>query len=256
VNKDKRKRGKVKIALVGKYTGLKDSYMSHIRALDHSSAEVGTNIQIEWIEAGDIERRKVIRKLKNTNGIIIPGGFGKRGSEGKIKAVSIARENSIPFLGICFGFQLAAIEFGRNVLGFKDANSSELDPKTTHPVVDLLPEQLDISDMGGTMRLGAQPININKDSFAHEIYQSTRISERHRHRYEINPEFIQQFEDAGLIFSGRSPDKIRMEIAELKGHPYFLASQFHPEFKSRPTRPAPLYYGLVKAAVVHSKKQK
>ncbi len=256
VNRDKRKRGKVKIALVGKYTGLKDSYISHIRALDHASAEVGTNIQIEWIEAGDIERRKVIRKLKNTNGIIIPGGFGKRGSEGKIKSVSIARENSIPFLGICFGFQLAAIEFARNVLGFKDANSSELNPKTTHPVVDLLPEQLDISDMGGTMRLGAQPININKDSFAHEIYQSTRISERHRHRYEINPEFIHQFEDAGLIFSGRSPDKIRMEIAELKGHPFFLASQFHPEFKSRPTRPAPLYYGLVKAAVVHSKKRK
>ncbi len=255
VNKDKRKRGKVKIALVGKYTGLKDSYMSHIRALDHAGTEVGTNIKIVWLEAGDIEKRRVNKKLEKANGILIPGGFGQRGSEGKIHAVRVAREKGIPFLGICFGFQLAAIEFARNVLNLKGANSSELNPKTRFPVVDLLPEQLDVSDMGGTMRLGAQPIVIQKGSFAHQLYKSLKISERHRHRYEINPNYLEKIENAGLRFSGRSPDKIRMEIAELKGHPYFLASQFHPEFKSRPNRPTPLFLGFVKAAYKHKKRK-
>ncbi len=255
VNKDKRKRGKVKIALVGKYTGLKDSYISHIRALGHASVQTGTNVEIIWLESRDIEKRRVNKKLERANGILIPGGFGVRGSEGKIHAIKVAREKKIPFLGICFGFQLAAIEFSRNVLGLKGANSSEFDPKTRHPVVDLLPEQLDISDLGGTMRLGAQTVIITKGTNANKLYNTTKVSERHRHRYEINPEYLDEMENAGLIFSGRSPDKIRMEIAELKGHPYFMASQFHPEFKSRPNRPAPLFLGLVKAAIKHKKRK-
>jgi CTP synthase len=254
VNKLIAREDKVTIALIGKYTGLKDSYISHIRALDHAGTELGVDVNIEWVETEDLEQGKKIQKIRKANGIIIPGGFGHRGSEGKILAAKIARENKIPFLGICFGFQLAIAEFARNVLGLENANSSELNHSTPYPVIDLLPEQMTIKDMGGTMRLGSQYVGIEKGTKAYELYKNKVIYERHRHRYEVNPEYIPQIEKAGFKFSGKSKDKIKMEIAELKGHPYYMASQYHPEFQSRPTKPAPLYYGLVGAAIKHAKK--
>jgi CTP synthase len=245
----------VKIALIGKYTGLKDSYISHLKALDHSGTEQGAFMEMVWLESDELEDMnysRVRQKLSGANGIIIPGGFGKRGSEGKIMAIRYARENGVPFLGICFGFQLAVIEFCRNILKLKNANSSELDPKTKYPVVTLLPEQNNIKNMGGTMRLGLYPIEIEKESFIYDIYKNKKILERHRHRYEINPEYISKIEENGLLFPGRSPDKIRMEIAHLQNHLFFVASQFHPEFKSRPMAPAPLYYNFVRAAIKHN----
>jgi len=248
------RKEKVTIALIGKYTGLKDSYISHIRAMDHAGAELGADVDILWVETEDLEQGKKIQKIKKANGIIIPGGFGHRGSEGKILAAKIARENKIPFLGICFGFQLAVVEFSRNVLGLENANSSELNHTTPYPVIDLLPEQMGVKNLGGTMRLGSQYVGIEKGSKAFELYKNKVIYERHRHRYEVNPDYIEKIEKAGLKFSGKSQDGIKMEIAELKAHPYYIASQFHPEFQSRPTRPAPLYYGLVAAAIKHAKK--
>ena len=259
VNQAINREGRVKIALIGKYTGLKDSYISHLKAMDHSGTELGTFVDVKWIESDDLEnltQKMVDKKLEDVNGVIIPGGFGKRGSEGKMMAIRFARENNVPFLGICFGFQLAVIEFCRNVLKIKDATSSEFDKRSKYQIVTLLPEQNGVKDMGGTMRLGLYPVLIDKNSHVYEIYKKQKIFERHRHRYEINPEFISQIEANGLIFSGRSPDKVRMEIARLKGHPYFLASQFHPEFKSHPMKPAPLYYHLVKAAIEHEKKMR
>ncbi len=257
VSKANNRKKSVKIALIGKYTGLKDSYISHIKALDHSGIQLGTGVDIVWLEATDLENGKgksISEQLSNVNGVLIPGGFGIRGSEGKIMAISFARENQIPFLGICFGFQLAVIEFCRNILNMKDAHSSELKPKTKHPVITLLPEQNSIEDMGGTMRLGNYPINIDENSFIYQIYKKTKIIERHRHRYEINPEYISLIENNDLLFPGRSPDNRRMEIAHLTSHPYFIASQFHPEFRSRPLAPAPLFYHFVSAAMVHKKK--
>jgi CTP synthase len=256
VNKLMNRKEKVKIALVGKYTGLKDSYISHIRALDHAGTELGSDVDILWIDSEDLETGKKIKKLRNVNGIVIPGGFGHRGSEGKIIAAKLARENNIPFLGICFGFQLAIIEFCRNYLNLKNANSSELDNSTEYPVIDLLPEQKDVKDLGGTMRLGSQYVKIEKGTKAYDLYNTPVIYERHRHRFEVNPDYISKLEKSGIKFSGKSKDKRKMEIAELKGHIYFMASQFHPEFQSRPTKPAPLYKGLVAAAIKHKKKSK
>jgi CTP synthase len=246
-----RKR-EVTVALVGKYTGLKDSYISHIRALDHAGTELGVNTNIFWVEADDLEQGKLTKKMKNLDGIIIPGGFGRRGSEGKILAAKIARENNIPFLGICFGFQMAVVEFARNVLNLDRANSSEIDKSTEYPVIDILPEQKIIEDMGGTMRLGAQMVRIEKNTIAYDLYRTNVAYERHRHRFEVNPDYISMIEDAGFKFSGKSKDHRKMEIAELAGHPYFIASQYHPEFLSRPGSPAPLYYGLVAAAIKHA----
>ncbi|UCH90199.1 MAG: CTP synthase (glutamine hydrolyzing) [Thermoplasmata archaeon] len=256
VNKLTSREGEVNIALVGKYTGLKDSYISHIRALDHAGTELGVNINILWMDSEDLEQGRKLKKMRNTDGIIIPGGFGHRGSEGKILAAKLARENKIPFLGICFGFQLAVIEFCRNVLNLKNANSAELNSSTPYPVIDLLPEQKGIKDLGGTMRLGAQYVRIEKGTKAYNLYKETVVYERHRHRFEVNPEYIHQIENAGMKFSGKSKDNIKMEIAELKNHPYYVASQFHPEFKSRPTNPAPLYRGLIAAAIAHMNKSK
>lgn len=237
----------VTVAIVGKYTHLKDSYISHIEALNHTSALLKTNVNIKWVEADDSVPNKTPSMLENVDGIVVPGGFGKRGALGKIEATRFARENKIPFLGICLGFQLAVAEFCRNVLGLEGAISTEFDADTPHPVVDILPEQKNVVDLGGTMRLGACPVIIEEGSMAHALYGSREISERHRHRYEINPEYIKQIEASGFKFTGKSPDERRMEIAELEGHPYFLASQFHPELKSRPMKPAPLYVGLVRA---------
>ncbi len=249
-------KGEVEIAIVGKYTGLKDSYISHKQALAHSSAETGVNVKIRWLEADDIERDGDIDKfLHGVDGVVIPGGFGNRGIEGKIMSIKYARENGIPFLGICLGFQLATIEFSRNVLGMKEADSTEFDRNTPYPVIDLLPEQKDVKKMGGTMRLGEQKVFIEKGSTAYKLYGKTEISERHRHRYEVNPDFIEKIQEGGFIFTGKDSEGIRMEIGELKEHPYFIATQFHPEFKSRPMKPAPVYLGLVKAAMEYRKKK-
>ncbi len=256
VNRANNRKKHIKIALIGKYTGLKDSYISHIKALDHSGTELGTFVDIEWLESEDLEKlpyRSVSNKLKDVNGVLIPGGFGKRGSKGKMQAIRFARENKVPFLGVCFGFQLAVIEFCQKVMNISDAHSSELFPKTKHPVVTLLPEQNEITDMGGTMRLGIYPVNIDKNSPIFKIYKQQRIYERHRHRYEVNPEYIEKIKKYGLLFPGRSPDDRRMEIAYLKSHPFFIASQFHPEFKSHPMAPAPLYCHFVKAAIENKK---
>ncbi|NIP35329.1 MAG: CTP synthase (glutamine hydrolyzing), partial [Thermoplasmata archaeon] len=248
-------RNKVEIGLIGKYTHLKDSYISHVEALNHTGALVGANVNIRWLEAEDIEEGKVKRPFDGLNGIIVPGGFGWRGSEGKIMAAKWAREHKVPFLGICLGFQMATSEFSRNVLDLEDANSSEFNPRTPHPVIDLLPEQGAVKEMGGTMRLGSHLVLLDKGCKAAKLYGSTEIYERHRHRYEVNPEYIGRIEDAGLRYVGRAPDKIRMEVFELEGHPYYVGCQFHPELKSRPTRPAPLFVGLVRAAVENKKER-
>ena len=246
----------VKILLVGKYMDQRDSYMSHYEAFTHAGAELNTKVEFLRMEAEDMDKEGSRHLLEEADGILIPGGFGVRGTEGKIEAIKFARENKVPFLGVCLGFQLANIEFARNVLAMHDANSTEFDPHTTHPVVDLLPEQKDVTKKGATMRLGAQEVLVEKGSMAEKLYGATKIVERHRHRYEINPHYIDRIQEKGLKYTGRSPDGKRMEIAELQGHPYFIGSQFHPEFKSRPKRPAPLHYGLLKAALEFSKKTK
>lgn len=236
----------VEIAIIGKYTHLKDSYISYIEALHHCTAETGIKTNIRWIEAEDIEKEGT-KYLENVHGIIVPGGFGERGIEGKITAVNYARERKIPFLGVCLGFQLCVAEFCRNVLGLEEANSTEF-KKTKNPVIDLLPDQRKIKALGASMRLGAHPVIIKKNTLAYSLYGKTKIYERHRHRYEVNPKYIEQIESKGSLFTGKSPDKKRMEILELNDQRYFIASQFHPEFKSRLGAPAPLFLGLVKAA--------
>ncbi len=238
----------VEIALVGKYTHLQDSYMSHMEAFRHAGAKADARVNIRWIESVDVEK-KGVSILDGVQGILVPGGFGERGTEGKIMAIEYARENGIPFQGVCLGFQLATIEFARHVLGLEGAHSSEFDPKTPYPVVDLLPEQKKVRDKGATMRLGAHEVILEPESKTCVLYGSERIYERHRHRYEINPAFISKLEDAGLAYRGRSEDGRRMDVLELEGHPFFIASQFHPEFKSRPLRPSPIHYGLVQAAL-------
>lgn len=237
----------VTIALVGKYTHLKDSYISHIEAFHHASAASRVKVNLRWVESMDIEK-KGTKLLEDAEGILVPGGFGDRGIEGKIAATRYAADNDIPFQGVCLGFQLATVGFARETLGLKDANSSEFNPKTPHPVVDLLPEQQGVKDMGATMRLGAHEILLDETSKTARLYGSTTIFERHRHRYEINPDYIGKLEAAGLRYVGRSDGGRRMEVLELMGHPYFVASQFHPELRSRPFRPSPIHLGLVKAA--------
>ena len=239
----------VNIALVGKYTHLMDSYISHVEALNHAGAKAKAKVNIMWVESEDLEAGGSTDLLRKADGILVPGGFGDRGIEGKISAIRFARENDVPFLGVCLGFQLATVEFSRHVVGMKRANSSEFDNDTPYPVVDLLPEQKEVVDMGATMRLGAHEIAVRERSTAERLYGKTKIEERHRHRFEINPDFIGKIEKEGLEYTGRSMDDRRMEIAEIAGHPYFVASQFHPEFKSRPLRPSPLHYGLVQASL-------
>lgn len=239
----------VKIALVGKYTNLADSYLSHLEAFHHASAEFGTQVECVFFDSEKIEQNGIPKDLANVDGILIPGGFGNRGVNGKILTAKFARENFIPFLGVCLGFQVATMEIARNLANLDGANSTEFDPETKYPVVDLLPDQINVTDKGATMRLGAQKVMISEESNAHELYGAREISERHRHRYEVNPEYIDKLESVGWKFTGRSEDGIKMEIAELEDHPYFMASQFHPEFKSRPGKPSPLHLGLVKAAV-------
>ncbi|MGB9854464.1 MAG: glutamine hydrolyzing CTP synthase, partial [Candidatus Bathyarchaeales archaeon] len=240
----------VKIALVGKYAGLADSYVSMNEALRHAGAACKTRVRINYIEAETFEKNLgKVQTLKDFDGIFIPYGFGPRGTEGKIMAIKFARENGVPFLGICYGFQLAVIEFARNVCGLEGANSTEINPSTPYPVIDLMPEQRGIEYKGATMRLGAHKILVKPNTIAYMLYKSGEIYERHRHRFEVNLDYAEKLEKGGLVFSGKSPDERRMEILELPNHFFFFASQFHGEFKSRPGKPDLEYYGFVKACL-------
>ena len=235
----------VKIAILGKYFGLPDSYMSVVEALKHSCLQNKVNLDLVWIDADNYE----IEDLKNLNGVVVPGGFGYRGIEGKIGAIEFLRKNKIPFLGICLGLQCAVIEFARNVCGISDANSTEFSQTTKNPVIDLLANQdLEADDVGASMRLGTYPCKIQPDTMANDVYNNEIIYERHRHRYEVNNKFRNELESKGLVFSGLSPDEDLVEMIELKDHPYFVASQFHPEFKSRPWDPAPMFNSFIAAS--------
>ena len=238
---------KIKIAMVGKYVTLTDSYVSVNHALKHAGAKIGKSIDIGWIDSESITDYSV---LSEYDGILVPGGFGTRGSEGIVHTANYAREKNIPYLGICFGFQLAAIAFGRNVLNLEDANSTEIKADAKNPIVDLLPEQKEISEMGGSLRLGANEIIIKEDTNAKRIYNASTISKRHRHRYEINQEYIPQFEKNGLVFSAESDGGKRMEILEIPSHKFYLGVQFHPEFNSRPGLPEESFSAFIKAASV------
>ena len=239
---------KVTIAIVGKYIQLEDSYLSVIESLHHAGFENNVKVEIKLIDAETINIENVKQKLEGVQGIITPGGFGNRGVEGKIIVTQYARENKIPFLGICLGMQMAVVEFARNVLGIKDANSAEFEENAQNPVIHIMEEQKGIDQKGGTMRLGSYPCRIKENTLARELYGEEIINERHRHRFEYNNDYKERLEAAGLICSGTSPDGKLVEIVEYKEHPYFIAGQFHPELKSRPNRPAPLFVGLVNAA--------
>ena len=238
----------ISIAVVGKYIDLRDAYTSIRESLKHAGIACGCSVDIRWIDADNLAGTpgQVQESLQEFDGILVPGGFGERGVEGKICAIEYARTNDVPFLGLCLGMQLAVIEFARNVVGWPDANSSEFGV-TAHPVIDLLPEQHDVLDMGGSMRLGNYEAVLVKGSLAHLLYGSLKIVERHRHRYEVNPEYIGEIESEGMVFSGKNMN--RMEIAEIPSHRFFIGCQFHPEFKSRPEKPAPLFKGFVEAAI-------
>jgi len=229
----------IKIAMVGKYVTLADSYVSVNHALKHAGASIGRSIEIDWIDSETLNGN--INTLEKYGGILVPGGFGIRGSEGIINTANFARENNIPYLGICFGFQLAAVSFARNVCELSNANSTEIDDKTECPIIDLLPEQNEVSDMGGSLRLGANKINIEKQTNAHQIYQCELISKRHRHRYEFNTNYLEDFSKKGMIFSGESDNGRRMEILEIPSHKFFVGVQYHPEFDSRPGFPEEVF---------------
>jgi CTP synthase len=238
----------VRIALVGKYAKLKDSYLSIKEALIHASAHLGLKPEMAWIDSVELEANEdALKQLTNYDGIIVLPGFGARGVEGKIRAIKLARKNNIPFLGICFGLQLSIVEFARNVLGLKGAHSTEIDPDTPHPVVTLLDEQKNVKEMGGTMRLGAQKIVLKEGTIVHKLYGAEVIYERHRHRYEVNPKYVDALESHGMVVSGVS-EKGLVEFIELPDHRFFVATQAHPEFRSRPLRPSPLFIGFLKAA--------
>ncbi|MDE0862888.1 MAG: CTP synthase [Rubripirellula sp.] len=242
-------RHEISIAVVGKYAEHKDAYKSIYEAIDHAGMHHQTQIRIGRIQSADIEREGAERLLSGYHGILVPGGFGERGIEGKVQAIRFARERKIPFFGICLGMQCAVIEYGRQVVGLDRAHSSEFDKDTEHPVICLLDEQQNVTQMGGTMRLGSQPTVLDKDSIAGQSYETENIDERHRHRYEFNNQYRQQFEANGMRFSGTSPNGCLVEIVEIPDHPWFVAVQFHPEFKSKPLNPHPLFIGFVAAAV-------
>jgi CTP synthase len=231
----------IDIALVGKYA-LEDAYISIHESLKHAGFETNTDVNVLWVDADEMDDAHADR-LEQADGIIVPGGFGARGIDGKLEAVRYARENGVPFLGLCLGFQMAVVEYARNVCGFEGAHSAEMDEDTPHPVIDILPEQYEVEDMGGTMRLGAHETDIEPGTLAHEVYDDTACTERHRHRYEVNPDYIDDLETAGMVFSGRASN--RMEILELPAHPFFFGTQFHPEFRSRPGRASPPFLAFV-----------
>jgi len=248
VEKVRKPKPVVKIALVGKYVELKDAYMSVRESVNHAALSLGLEADIQWVLSSDLEKGKCWDLVKSSAGIIVPGGFGSRGIEGKIQAAKYAREENVPYLGLCLGMQVMCVEFARDVLGYEDANSTEFDRSTTHPVIDLMLEQRAISEMGGTMRLGLYPCVLKPGTKTAGAYAEKQVEERHRHRWEFNNTYWEEFEKAGMIFSGISPNGLLVEIAELKDHPYMVGCQFHPEFLSRPMRPHPLFVGLMKAA--------
>jgi CTP synthase len=240
----------IKIALIGKYAGLVDSYVSMNEAFRHAGVACQTNVHINYIEAENLENNPDgVKVLEGMDGIFIPYGFGPRGTEGKIRGIQFARENNIPFLGVCYGFQLAVVEFARHVCGLDGANSTEINPETPYPVIDLMPEQRHVNNKGGTMRLGAHEVLVHKNTTAYTLYSLERIFERHRHRWEVNLDYWDILGKNGMVFSGNSPDGRRKEILELPDRFFFFASQFHGEFKSRPTKPEPEYYGFIKACL-------
>lgn len=254
VVKDLMKGGdEVTIGLVGKYVALHDAYISIVESLKHGGIENYCNINIEWIDSEELTKDDVDEKLKNCDGIIVPGGFGERGVEGMIVAAQYAREHNVPYFGICLGMQIAVIEYARNVLGYADAHSSELNPNTTHPVIDLMPEQKDVENLGGTMRLGLYPCKITPGSLAAEIYGSDLVYERHRHRYEYNNYYRKELTEAGLAISGQSPDDKLVEMVEIPANDWYVGVQSHPEFKSRPNHAHPLFKGFIGAALAKKK---
>ena len=248
----------IRIALVGKYITLHDAYLSVVEALKHGGIANQTEVVIDWIDSEELNKDNVDEMLKDEDGILVPGGFGSRGIEGKILAVNYARTHQIPYLGLCLGMQLAIVEYARNVIGYNDAHSIELDPNTMHPVIALMPDQNGITDIGGTLRLGAYPCHLKEGTIARELYGTDDISERHRHRYEVNNDYREELVKGGMVLSGLSPDGNIVEMVELprEVHPFFVATQAHPEFKSRPNRPHPLFRGFVKAALDYSEKER
>ncbi|MCP1108725.1 CTP synthase [Ohessyouella blattaphilus] len=243
----------VTIALVGKYIQLHDAYISVVEALKHGGIFTRSTVNIKWIDSEEVTADNVDELLGDVNGILVPGGFGDRGIDGKIHAITYARENKVPYLGLCLGMQLAIVEFARNVIGYHDAHSAELKPDTTHPMIHIMPEQIGIENIGGTLRLGAYPCILDESSKAYGLYGQKEISERHRHRYEVNNDYREELEEKGMLLSGFSPDGRIVEMIELKDHPWFLATQAHPELKSRPNRPHPLFQGFVEAALKNKK---
>ncbi len=238
----------VTIAIVGKYVRLEDSYLSVAESLRHAGFENGVKIDVKYIDSEEITNKNVKEKLKGIDGIVVPGGFGNRGIEGKIETIKYARENKVPFLGICLGMQMAVVEFARNVLKLEDVNSEEFEPECKNPVIHIMTDQKVVTRKGGTMRLGSYPCKIKEGTLANRVYKEININERHRHRFEYNNDYREKMEKAGLTISGTSPDGTLVEMVEIENHPFFIASQFHPEFKSRPDKPAPLFVALVKAA--------
>ena len=257
VVKDLMEGGKeeVTISLVGKYVALHDAYISIVESLKHGGIANHVNVNINWVNSEEVTAKTAAKFLKGSDGILVPGGFGDRGIEGKIIAAQYARENKIPYFGICLGMQIAVIEYARNVLGYKYAHSSELNPDTTHPVIDLMPEQRDVEDLGGTMRLGMYPCKLTEGSLSKKIYGSDLIYERHRHRYEFNNHYRTEITEKGMLIAGQSPNEKLVEMVEIPDHPWYIGVQFHPEFKSRPNRSHPLFASFIKAAV-DKKKEK
>jgi len=254
VEKIKNPSRTIKVGIVGKYVMLSDAYISVVEALKHAGTIHDTAIEIKWILSEDIEKNGAAEYLKDVDGILVPGGFGDRGIEGKVEAAKYARVNKIPFLGLCLGMQIAVIEFARNVANMQNAHSTEFNSSTPYPVIDLMPDQHNVVLKGGTMRLGKYPCKVQPKSKAFDVYKSEEISERHRHRYEVNNKFRKELNEKGMEFSGLSPDDKLVEMMELRDHPYFIACQFHPELKSRPDRPHPLFLGFVNATVEHASK--
>jgi CTP synthase len=253
VRRQKNPDNSVTIALVGKYVELHDAYLSVVEALKHGGIANDTDVKIKWVNSEQLEGENLKNQLLKADGILVPGGFGDRGIEGKILAAQYARENGIPFFGICLGMQMAVVEFARNAVGFEDANSSEFNPKSRHPVIDLMPEQRDVDEKGGTMRLGLYPCKITEGTKTYQIFKDELIYERHRHRYEFNNEFREALSARGLVISGLSPSKRLVEIVELADHPWFIGVQFHPEFKSRPNRAHPLFRDFIRASLEKQK---
>jgi CTP synthase len=238
----------VRVALVGKYVSLHDAYISVVESLKHAGVAERTEVEIKWVDSELLDDSNVAEVLGDVSGILVPGGFGDRGIEGMISAIKYARTNNIPYLGLCLGMQLTIVEFARNVLGYSDANSSEFNPSSNHQVIHIMPDQNDVTDLGGTLRLGAYPCVLDRESKAYQLYGKELIHERHRHRYEVNNDYRKALTENGMMLSGLSPDGHIIEMIELKEHPWFIGTQAHPEFKSRPNKAHPLFHGFIKAA--------